>query len=153
MHAARQLLLIGLSGCLLSTPFQLLAGPVSSSSNSPATTAVQGIVTLVDTNRGLIVLQDGNHPRALELESISPTLRVGDLVEIEGRLSPFYKPFPDYPDKPSGREIASSFEAPTDWAKHYLTRMRGYLRPPRDGQYTFWIAGDDEAQLLLSTNQ
>jgi len=152
MHAARQLLLIGLSGLLLSTTFQLAAAPAFSSSNSSAPAVVQGTVTLVDTNRGLVVLQDGFHPRALKLDSISPTLRVGDRVEIEGRMSPYYQPFPDYPDKPSAREIASSFEAPTDWAKHYLTRMRGYLRPPRDGQYTFWIAGDDEAELLLSTN-
>jgi signal transduction histidine kinase len=150
MHAARQLLFLGL---LLSTPIQLIAAPVSSVSNSPAPTVLQGTVTLVDTNRGLVVLQDGNRPRALTFDSVSLKLRVGDRVELAGHLSPFYQPFPDFPDKPSGREIANSFEAPTDWAKHYLTRMRGYLRPPADGPYTFWVAGDDEAELFLSTNE
>jgi signal transduction histidine kinase len=150
MHAARQLLFLALSGLSLFSTAQLSAAPVS---NSPTPTVLQGTITLVDTNRGLVVLQDDNHPRALKLDSISPTLRVGDHVEIEGRISPFYKPFPDFPDKPSGREIATSFEAPTDWAKHYLTRMRGYLRPPADGSYTFWVAGDDEAELFLSTNE
>ena len=153
MYAVRQLLLIGLSGLLFSAPSQLAAAPVSPFQNFQAATVLHGTLTLVDTNRGLVVLQEGSHPRALLLDSISPTLRVGDQVEIEGRLSPFYKSFPDYPDKPSGREIATTFEAPTDWAKHYLTRMHGYLRPPTDGQYTFWIAGDDEAELLLSTNE
>src|SRR6185312_12379804 len=142
MHAARQFLILGLSALLLSTTSELAAAPV-----------FQGTVTLIDTNRSLVVLQDGSHPQALNLDAISPALRVGDQVQISGRVSPFYKPFPDFPDKPSGREIANSFEAPTDWAKHYLTRMRGYLRPPADGPYTFWVAGDDEAQLLLSTNQ
>src|SRR3569833_3630846 len=153
MYAVRQLLLIGLSGLLFSAPSQLAAAPDSPFQNPQAATVLHGTLTLVDRNRALVVLQEGDHPRALKLDSISPALRVGDQVEIEGRLSPFYKSFPDYPDKPSGREMATTFEAPTDWAKHYLTRMRGYLRPPNDGQYTFWIAGDDEAELLLSTNE
>ncbi|HWC61770.1 MAG TPA: histidine kinase, partial [Verrucomicrobiae bacterium] len=150
MHVARQLLLIGLSGLVFSTGANISAAPVSSASQSA--TVLRGTVTLVDTNRGMMVLQEGDHPRALKLDSFSQPLHAGDKVEIEGRVSPFYKSFPDYPDRPSGREIASSFEAPTDWAKHYMTRMRGYLRPPADGQYTFWVAGDDEAELFLSTN-
>ena len=147
MHVARQLLLFVLSGLVFSTGAEISAAP------APSNSVFRGSVTLVDTNRGLIVLQDGDHPRALKLDFFSQPLHVGDRVEIEGRASPFYQAFPDYPDRPSGREIANSFEAPTDWAKHYLTRMRGYLRPPADGNYTFWVAADDEAELLLSTNQ
>ena len=31
-------------------------------------------------------------------------------------------------------------------------RLRGWLQPPTDGKYTFWLAGDAEAELWLSTN-
>jgi len=35
---------------------------------------------------------------------------------------------------------------------NYGSRMRGYLCPPQSGNYTFYIAGDDAAELWLSTN-
>ncbi len=52
----------------------------------------------------------------------------------------------------SGTNQPTSFEAPTDWADNYGTRMRGYLFPPTTGTYTFWIAGDDNCELWLSTD-
>jgi signal transduction histidine kinase len=122
-------------------------------SNPKAARTFKGTVTLVDTNRDLVVLQDQDHPIPIKLDSVMQSLHVGETIVIEGRVFPYFKAFPDYPDRPSGREIMDSFEAPTDWAKHYLTRMHGFLRPPQDGEYTFWIAGDDEAELLLSSNQ
>ncbi|MBA3685858.1 MAG: hypothetical protein H0W72_11550 [Planctomycetes bacterium] len=51
---------------------------------------------------------------------------------------------------PSGSAQSPSFEAPTDWAEQYGTRMRGWLHPPVSGSYTFWIAGDDTCELWLS---
>jgi parallel beta-helix repeat protein len=35
---------------------------------------------------------------------------------------------------------------------HYASRMRGYLCPPQTGNYTFFIAGDDAAELWVSTD-
>ena len=32
----------------------------------------------------------------------------------------------------------------------YGARFRGYVHPPVTGQYTFWIAADDSAELWLS---
>ena len=34
----------------------------------------------------------------------------------------------------------------------YGVRIRGYVCPPQSGNYTFWIAGDDAAELWLSTD-
>ncbi|HZH66794.1 MAG TPA: PA14 domain-containing protein, partial [Flavisolibacter sp.] len=34
----------------------------------------------------------------------------------------------------------------------YGSRIRGYICPPQTGNYIFWIAGDDRAELWLSTN-
>lgn len=35
---------------------------------------------------------------------------------------------------------------------NYGSTIRGYVIPPTTGSYTFWIAGDDQADLRLSTN-
>ncbi len=58
----------------------------------------------------------------------------------------------NYPTNPNGRALLTSLEAPTDWADNYGTRIRGYLYPPADGNYTFWIASDDAGSLRLSTD-
>jgi YD repeat-containing protein len=50
-------------------------------------------------------------------------------------------------------DFMTSFEAPTDWADNYGTRMSGYLIPPEDDDYTFWIATDDAGELWLSTDE
>ncbi|MVT12082.1 T9SS type A sorting domain-containing protein [Chitinophaga tropicalis] len=56
-----------------------------------------------------------------------------------------------YPNNPTGRDQITSLEGPTNWADNYGTRIRGYIHPPVSGSYTFWIAGDDNADLYLST--
>ncbi|MGD1043219.1 MAG: Ig-like domain-containing protein, partial [Sedimentisphaerales bacterium] len=58
----------------------------------------------------------------------------------------------NYPTNPNGRALLTSFEGPTNWADNYGTRIRGYLYPPANGNYTFWIASDDNGQLWLSTD-
>jgi hypothetical protein len=60
---------------------------------------------------------------------------------------------PNFPDHPSGREYLSRFEAPSHWDHNYGARIRGYLHPPKSGDYTFWIAAGDGAQLLLSPDE
>lgn len=57
-----------------------------------------------------------------------------------------------YPYQPSGRLLAPTFEAPSNWVEHAGARLRGFLYPPVTGQYRFWIAGDDTARLFLSTD-
>ena len=41
---------------------------------------------------------------------------------------------------PNATDTLPSFEAPTDWADNYGTRLRGYITAPVSGSYTFWIA-------------
>jgi hypothetical protein len=36
---------------------------------------------------------------------------------------------------------------------NYGVRVRGYLTAPKTGSYTFWIAGDDNVSLLLSSDE
>jgi hypothetical protein len=54
---------------------------------------------------------------------------------------------------PSVSKQISSFEAPSNTADQYATRIRGYITPVQSGNYTFWISGDDKAALWLSTDE
>jgi len=58
----------------------------------------------------------------------------------------------NYPNNPTGSVQITSLEGPTNWADNYGTRIRGYIHPPTSGAYTFWLAGDDNADLYLSTS-
>ena len=51
-----------------------------------------------------------------------------------------------------GTDYRSLFEAPSGWADNYGTRLSGYVVAPTTGSYVFWISGDDNCQLWLSTD-
>ena len=57
----------------------------------------------------------------------------------------------NFPDNPSGSSEPTLFEAPTNWANDYGTRMHGFVYPPTSGDYTFRIASDEKSELWLST--
>ncbi len=52
---------------------------------------------------------------------------------------------------PGASGFITSFESPTDIGDDYAVRIRGYVCPPATGNYTFWIASDDQSELWLST--
>jgi hypothetical protein len=58
-----------------------------------------------------------------------------------------------YPNSPTSYDYRTNFTAPVDWADNMGQRMRGWIYPPVSGQYTFWVSGDDETQLFLSTDE
>ncbi|MCB1209991.1 MAG: hypothetical protein KDK97_11720, partial [Verrucomicrobiales bacterium] len=57
-----------------------------------------------------------------------------------------------YPNNPTGSDMLTRFETPTNWADNLGQRVRGWLIPTVSGTYTFWVAGDDETKLYLSTD-
>ncbi len=56
-----------------------------------------------------------------------------------------------YPNSPSVTGTLTSFEIPSATGDNYGFRVNGYICPPTTGAYTFWIAGDDNVELWLST--
>ncbi len=62
------------------------------------------------------------------------------------------KTHPDFPGAPAFSDVLPDFEAPTKWANTYGTRLRALLKAPATGNYTFWIAGDDQSELYLGTS-
>jgi hypothetical protein len=71
---------------------------------------------------------------------------------IEGSAVSDLTSHPDYPENPDGSDYRPSFEAPTNWADEYGTRMRGYVVPSVGGTYQFWIASNAQGELWLSTD-
>ena len=53
---------------------------------------------------------------------------------------------------PTFTNLFTIFEEPSNLADNFGSRMTGYLCPPASGNYTFWIASDDNSELWLSTN-
>lgn len=112
-----------------------------------------GVITLVDSTRELMVLQDQGGAVALHFPFADQTLSAGQQANVIGsNACPYFMPFPAYPHRPSGREILSSFEFPMSPELYRLSRVRGYLCPPVTGDYSFWIASDNSAELWLSTS-
>ncbi|MEM6261933.1 MAG: FG-GAP-like repeat-containing protein [Bacteroidota bacterium] len=58
----------------------------------------------------------------------------------------------NYPNSPSSTTTYSIFEGPINSQNNYGVRMRGWICAPQTGNYTFWIASDDDGELWLSTN-
>ena len=46
----------------------------------------------------------------------------------------------------------ATFTTPQNVADSYSRRLTGYLQPQVSGNYTFWIASDDDSRLFLSTD-
>lgn len=59
---------------------------------------------------------------------------------------------PVYPDLPAVAEILDRFEAPSNVGSNYGLRMQAYVTPPTTGDYTFWLASDDDGELWLSSD-
>ena len=123
------------------------------SRNTSNRSECQGVVTWVDEDRKLVVLQDGNDVHVLKLDLTNNSIRLGDRVVLECELEPFIPALPDFPNSPLRQEVRDSFESPSEQGDFYLSRMRGFLRPPATGDYTFWIASDDGSELWLSDSK
>jgi signal transduction histidine kinase len=116
--------------------------------------ALDGIVTLFDPARNLLVLQDATGAVALELGATAVTVEPGQHVTVMAADSwPYLPELPRYPHRPDRWEWPSMFEsASAAPGGYYVARYRGYLYPPTTGQYHFAIASDDSSHLMLGTD-
>jgi len=95
----------------------------------------------------------------LALLTLSIELQAGSILrevytEIGGESVAGLTSSPNYPDSPTFREVITGFfEAPRDVLDNYGQRLRGWILPPSSGDYTFWIASDDNSELWLSTDE
>ena len=115
---------------------------------------LDGIVTMVDADRDLLVLQDETGAVAIKARmGREPEVKTGQRISVTGaRCFPAIVGFPNFPYRPTGWEVRPALEGPENWGTYYLTRMRGYLSAPVTGEYTFWIASDNSSELWLSSD-
>ncbi|HEX7900076.1 MAG TPA: PA14 domain-containing protein [Planctomycetota bacterium] len=74
-------------------------------------------------------------------------------LNVQSERITFLTSAPAYPDRPTGTDAINSFEGPAGFADNYGTRIRGYLHPPATGDYTFFVASDDDSELWLSLDE
>jgi|GEM_PF-668209 len=70
--------------------------------------------------------------------------------------SPIYGNIKDTPfaeRRADGQSTLSVFRSPADQGDNYVARMRGFLYPPKSGDYVFGITGDDGVDLFLSKDE
>ncbi|HSU55365.1 MAG TPA: PA14 domain-containing protein, partial [Candidatus Dormibacteraeota bacterium] len=115
--------------------------------------SLTGTVTMRDPDRNLFVIQDATGAMAIHPDApceVTP----GNLVSLSAdACAPYLVSFPDYPFRPAGSDIRTNFEAPSDWGNFHLSRLSGFLHPPKTGDYTFWIASDNSSELWLSSDE
>jgi hypothetical protein len=58
-----------------------------------------------------------------------------------------------YPAQPTTSDELATMETQANSADNYGARLHGYVIPPLTGVFTFWIAGDDNCELWLSTDE
>ncbi|MEO1652582.1 MAG: putative Ig domain-containing protein, partial [Bacteroidota bacterium] len=60
----------------------------------------------------------------------------------------------NYPDSPSETQVLTNFfEGRTNFADNYGSQITGILCVPQSGNYTFWISGDNDSELWLSSDE
>ncbi len=88
---------------------------------------------------------------SISTSSLAPTGKITREIWT-GTHGTSIKDIPVATDPSSASEL-TSFEAPGKQGNNYGQRIRGYVTAPASGNYTFWIAGDDVAELYLSTSE
>jgi ELWxxDGT repeat protein len=93
---------------------------------------------------------------AVPVQSFFPT----SLCVAKGSIT--YEIWPDVPGKavsaipvatlPASTSFLDHFGGPSNVADSFGSRIRGYVYAPRTGEYTFWIAGANNCELWLSSD-
>ncbi len=105
-------------------------------------TGNSGVLSLAD----IITIQNIN----------STTSNSGILYEqwdnISGSLVTALTSSPNFPANPSATLILPTFDAFLNRADNFGVRMSGWVQAPATGNYLFWIAADDNAELRISAD-
>jgi M6 family metalloprotease-like protein len=91
-------------------------------------------------------------PATLRISEASGGVRREVWTGVAGTALTALLALPAYPNSPNVTGTLTSFEAPQGYGDNYGQRLRGYVTAPATGDYTFWIAGDDQCELRLSTD-
>ena len=99
-----------------------------------------------------------------DLESLPPTAALPQSSQpgvvhafywnnVSGREVENLTTLASYPDEPDEILELNSLSGPVDRGDNYGTLVRGFIEAPADGEYQFFVSGDDETQFLLSPSE
>ncbi|MHC4695087.1 MAG: PA14 domain-containing protein, partial [Planctomycetota bacterium] len=71
---------------------------------------------------------------------------------MTGALPELYA-HPNFPGNPSETRSLTSFDSGSNLGDNYGGMIHGWVHPAYSGDYTFWLAADDNAELFLSTDE
>jgi signal transduction histidine kinase len=116
--------------------------------------SLEGTVTFVASDRGLLVVQHDDSAVAIHSQADLTGLRVGDHVQLQASaLYPALPSVPGFPYTPATVEVLDSFQKTEAGRPNYLDRFQAYVVPPHSGSYRFWISCDDSGELWLSEDE
>lgn len=98
-----------------------------------------------------------------DVESLPPTASLPDVSEMGKVELRYYDNIagsnvenllesPKYPDNPDEITELTSLDVTQNRADSYGSLVRGYITPKLEGEYIFYVSGDDGTQLWLSTD-
>ena len=75
--------------------------------------------------------------------------------DFYGDLNSLTNGNPDWPDNPNAAytKIFTNLETEVDFLDQYGQRVRAFVVPPTNGNYSFWISSDDSSELFLSADE
>lgn len=104
-------------------------------------------------------VSDSDQPVAFELPTLPPR-SVYQPIErlvwenIGGTQVYKLEAVANYPSAPDQVEYLASFDSANDRnGDRYGVRLRAYVVAPMNGEYTFWVSGDDNVSLRLSSDK
>ncbi|HWQ93256.1 MAG TPA: cadherin domain-containing protein, partial [Clostridia bacterium] len=105
-----------------------------------------GPVSLMTTSQVTVVVLPNNTP--FTPGGIHYTI----YPNLTGTTMPGLTNAASFPGDPGSERLVTLFEGDTDRGSDFGSVMRGYLIAPVSGNYTFWIATDDDGELWMSTS-
>ncbi|MBW3225642.1 PA14 domain-containing protein [Marinobacter adhaerens] len=90
---------------------------------------------------------------ALPAESQSGQVQVFYWDGISGTATENLTSIQRYPDAPDATDILSTLQGPTNRGEGFGSLVRGYIIPPQNGLYTFFVSGDDQTEFWLSSTE
>lgn len=150
---------IAVSTDTLSVSWQQITGETVSLSNSDTLTPTITAQTPGDRTFRLTV-SDGIESRTDDIDvTVFDPLAEGTgyftqeiWLGVDGSKIEALLEHDDYPTRPHLVRETDKLAGPRQWGDRYGVRTRGLITPPETGLYTFYVTGDDDTALFLSSD-
>ncbi|HEX8378661.1 MAG TPA: PA14 domain-containing protein [Pedobacter sp.] len=140
----------------LPVSFRIVSGPATILSNSISMTGVGTVVVEASQAGNTSYTTAASVSRSFEITPAASLVNCSAtgtiLREIWTNISATSLADVPFQNAPNSTNLLTAFEGPRNVADNYATRIRGYICAPQSGSFTFWISGDDDSELWLSSD-